>query len=369
MNSNKYTQKTNIALISTYGYPLYDVSLSNQGIGGTEVQLYYLVKCLKDKYSISVVVSDYGQGSVIEHDGVKFYRAMNLEKKLKNYLAAPFLFLRALERTQAEIYITSPAGPEFYLTALYCVLRNKKYIHRVAHESETDGTVKEKSVIVGVVHRWSLRKASARVVQTEAQRKQLRNHYHLDSVAISNGFPLLKNLDSTKESILWVARAVPWKRPEVFFEVTDHFPNEVFIMICSGKGDYYEGIRQEADKRDNIRFISHVDFHEIQNYYNQAKLFLSTSEKEGFPNTFIQACLGGVPIVSLGVDPDGFMEKYNTGIVVDNDIEVYLTKVRMLLENTQVWEEMAHNAQTYVSRNHNIEETTKKWIQLLDTVV
>ena len=67
---------------------------------------------------------------------------------------------------------------------------------------------------------------------------------------------------------------------------------------------------KEAEKLPNVTFLGTVPPIEMEGWFKKKKLFMNTSIREGFPNTFLQAWMNRVPVVSLNIDPDGIIEKY-----------------------------------------------------------
>ena len=53
---------------------------------------------------------------------------------------------------------------------------------------------------------------------------------------------------------------------------------------------------------------------------NKTKLLINVSVSEGISNTFIQAWMRGVPVVSLNSNPDHWFDKYEIGKCCDGDL-------------------------------------------------
>jgi glycosyltransferase involved in cell wall biosynthesis len=67
---------------------------------------------------------------------------------------------------------------------------------------------------------------------------------------------------------------------------------------------------------NHFKYLGKKKVEEVNELLESAHLFVNTSQRggEGFPNTFIQAWLRCVPVVSLEVNPDQLLDGQNTGI-------------------------------------------------------
>ncbi len=65
--------------------------------------------------------------------------------------------------------------------------------------------------------------------------------------------------------------------------------------------------------------------------FDRAKIFLNTSSIEGFPNTFLQAWIRGVPVVSF-FDPDSLVQRLPLGHIA-NSVDDMREAIRGLLED------------------------------------
>jgi glycosyltransferase involved in cell wall biosynthesis len=102
----------------------------------------------------------------------------------------------------------------------------------------------------------------------------------------------------------------------------------------------------------NVELLGSITPSEIKDWYGRSKLLLHTSvsdqdgmTKEGFPNVMLEAWASGVPVVSLGHDPDSVIEKSGLGAVVDR--EQGSETVGRLLEDADQWEETSARSIKY----------------------
>ena len=91
-------------------------------------------------------------------------------------------------------------------------------------------------------------------------------------------------------------------------------------------------------------------------------MLLSTSEGEGFPNTFLQAWSSGTPVVSLMIDPDSVIERAGLGVVSGN-IETIGKDLCALMESHHQREEIGLRARKHIVENHSEAVVVRAWAQ------
>ena len=117
--------------------------------------------------------------------------------------------------------------------------------------------------------------------------------------------------------------------------------------------DILKSYSNKAGRIRNLQFIRHVPFDRINDYFQRAKILVNTSDSEGFPNTFIQACNCGAAILSFNVNPDGFLDTHKCGLCCNGDAAWLTYNMRFLLEADR-YVEFGSNARKYSEKYHDI---------------
>lgn len=360
-----------ICFVSFFAYPLFNVNCSVT-FGGAEVQLFNLAQSIKNKYEVSFIVGNFGQKKQEIYNNVKVFKSVRLGskyglfKKIKSVLIQLFV----MRESNADIYIKRAAGPEVGIIALYCMLFRKKFVYMTAGEIDCSGEYRRKNKFLGLLYEFGLKHADTLITQSKDHQRLLKDTYGLESFILNTGYNIPKSGSGSKEYILWVARLDKCKQPEIFLDLAKMFPEESFVMIAPASSDlaYAQKIQRKAKDVRNMQFISGVPFFKIDEYFKNAKIFINTSHYEGFPNTFVQAAMHGIPIVSLNVNPDLIFEKNNIGYYANNNPNVLAGKVKLLINEKNIYNKISANAHTYAVENHDLRKTQNNFLCILDKI-
>jgi len=339
-------------------------------IGGTEIQLFNIAHYLArdPTFDVNFITGDWGQPPIEIFGNMKVVRSFSLRKSLSNCIKAPFLLLKSLKKVNADVYIASSAGIEIGIIALFCKIFRKNFIFRTASSVDCNTEkIKKLGKIVGTFYKFGLKNASIVIVQNSEDKKNLMKFHKKKSKIIKNSFEIPKFEIKERDYILWVGSARKVKRPEIFFEIAKKNPRENFVMILSKSGDaeLWERLLSEASHISNLKLIPGVPFSESQNYFSKAKLLVGTSEYEGFPNVYVQACMAGVPIISLAVNPDDFITENDLGYVADNVLGKLLGQIRGILLDNKDYLSKSKNGYQYAKNTHSIKENIEKWKEII----
>lgn len=350
-----------ICFIDWFAYPLFNPR-SKIVFGGAQIQLYLISQELSKNRQLNIsFLTDNNRVNRVEKFGkIKVYQLFKSWWPL-GYWQFFFRLLIQLKKIKADYFIQRAASAETGLIALISKILNRKFIFMVAHEQDVNNSFIERNGWRGKLFSLGLKLADKIICQTKEQQKQLRTDFQAKSIIIQSGWPIKpkKKISQEKKGILWVSRAEDWKNPVLLLQLAKKFPKEKFIMICPPAEDnkkYFKLIQKEAKKIPNINFIQQVPFRTIDEYFAKAKIFISTSLSEGFPNTFIQAAKNMTPIISFKINPDKIIDKYKIGFYAQGNEKRLAFLLKKIIKNNKLQKQLGINAYRYAKRFHDIKK-------------
>lgn len=140
-------------------------------------------------------------------------------------------------------------------------------------------------------------------------------------------------------------------------------------LVIVGYGPDLENYKRMVDtlKLQNLSFEGRSDSPEI--YYQKASIFLMTSIWEGFAMTLLEALqYGCIPIAYDTFSAIHDIINGNNGFIIpDNEMDIYIEKLKLLLDDYQLRENMARNA---VESAHSFasDNIARQWITLFNSL-
>jgi len=210
------------------------------------------------------------------------------------------------------------------------------------------------------LYAWGLERSHRILLQHRGQLEELPRRWQAKAYVVPNIAPPASSVKAHLERsnyVAWVATLRQFKRPELLVEIARRSPGVRFVA-CGGPSSfmsppgYAESITAALRAQPNIEFRGNVSPHEASEVIANAALFLSTSDVEGYPNTFLQAWSCGTPVISLKVDPDRAITQQSLG-TVEPDIDRVVKRIRDLVKSPAEREETGNRAREYIAKVHS----------------
>lgn len=340
---------------------------STRTFGGASVQMYNIAKELCNYKSIETysIIPEYKNINFDDSDKFKLIKVYN---ETDNILVKFVKFFRKILIIRPHVIIQHGLTTESCILALLCWLLRIKFIFMFAHDVEVRGLRQSDNSRVRLF-RLLLRCSYQIITQNKYQEQTLLRIYKKNSLILYNGFEIKEKFNiKNKEYVLWVARCDKWKQPELFIELAKQNNSIKFVMICPQSSDkeYYDKIVDESKKIKNLKFINFVSYDEIERYFKKAMFFVNTSLHEGFPQTFIQSLMFSTPVISLNVNPDEIITKYECGIYCGGNFEIMNKKLKKAYSDEIFYQRLSKNAFNYASKFHNIKNNVKELLSVLE---
>jgi glycosyltransferase involved in cell wall biosynthesis len=122
-------------------------------------------------------------------------------------------------------------------------------------------------------------------------------------------------------------------------------------------------VRASAARLPNVIMPGAIRYTDSGAWFDRARIFLNTSSIEGFPNTFLQAWIRAVPVVSF-FDPDGLIHRLQLGARPDS-LDDMREAIRGLLDVGIYRENIGQRARDFAAREFS-SSAAARYIELLD---
>lgn len=226
--------------------------------------------------------------------------------------------------------------------------------------------IERKLLEYGITH------ADVIATQTEYQNKLLQRHYNRSATKLIRNFHPLpqERIEKCQPiQVLWVSHLKRLKQPELFVRLAGDLQNVKdveFIMVGAPADNpsWCNQLLRDIDRENNLLYLGERTQHEVNALFAKAHIFVNTSLYEGFPNTFIQAWMRKVPVVSLNVDPDSILKNTEIGLLSTN-YDTMREHIRKLVQDPTLRNKMGERAQAFAFKNYS-EKNLDELIELLD---
>ena len=364
-----------ICLVGLHNLSVLAPEYKDHTVGGEPVQQTLLARALVRRgHDVSMVVADLGQPDGVECSGIRVFKAYRPDAGVP---VLRFIHPRwtglwsALMRADADVYYTSCAGMEVGLLALFCRHFGKRFVFRSASDADCD---KSRLLVRYARDRWlyeyGLRRADAILVQSSGQAQTLLRSYGLKSRVAGMLVNIPASVPSHDLDVLWVGNIRQLKRPDRLLELAAQLPQVNFHMVggaLPAEEALYEEVREAAADISNLCFHGRLSYRDANAMYDRARLLVNTSDVEGFPNSYLQAWIRGVPVVTL-IDPDSVIEREGLGATAGSPSRL-AGIVESFLQSRTAWQAASDRCRRFMAREFGDDRILSTYLDTFEQVM
>lgn len=336
-------------------------------MGGSQYQAKVLIEYLSRHYDVEITYLTTRTDPSYRPEGyeiVKFSSPSGL-RRFAFFFDAVKLY-RALARARPDVIFQIVGTAHTGIAAFYARQAGCRMVWRVS----SDRSIVRETLRWWRLHKriersfldYGIRNAHLILAQSQYQRRQLEMRYGRNDVCVVPNFhPLPAKCTQSPTlpyQVVWVATLKPLKNPAAFVQLARHFADRrdvrFVIMGRPAVDDTWAArLMRSIAAQQNLTYLGERSQNEVNAMLEKAYLLVNTSDVEGFSNTFVQAWMRGVPVVSLHVDPDGLLSTGQLGRVSGNEQQLW-RDVGELLDSPESRREMGRRCRAYAEANHTM---------------
>jgi glycosyltransferase involved in cell wall biosynthesis len=362
-------------------WPVLTGDKNTQSVGGAEVQQTLLAKGFARRgYPVSIISRDFGQPDQVTVENIRVVKGASYSGRLP---IVRFFHPRltglwaALKAVNAQIYYQRTPGAATGVTGLFAKRYGRRFVYAAACDLDLAANETARLFQRGAgwrdlqLYRLGLKLADAIVAQHPRQVADCEYWYGKAATLVPSCYDApADRCASADGDVLWVSILRPGKRPELFLELARRLPYRRFRMVGgpsteAGGDAFFAHIRESAAAIPNLEFVGFVPFADIDAQFNSARVFVNTSDYEGFPNTFLQSWSRAIPTVSF----------CNTGstmngepvVNVATDLDEMTTMVEKLMQDDRHWSATGRRARRCYEQCHTPDAAMNVYERLVAT--
>lgn len=329
--------------------------------GGAELQVKYITEYMKNNsFEIYYIFLHDKDIEIIDEElylyGIK---KQYFCEKLLGKLCYYSIVLSKIKKIQPDIIYHRNLSNFSLPIVQYCKNNNCASILHLAHANDLDNKILfNKKIILNILNQLGkqllFKKFDRIIAQAKYQDILLQKNFKRKAdIILGNIHPYPTEIiqKEQKIKILWIANYKPWKQPELFVKLANECKNMNAEFILIGRDD--QDIMLNFAKNNNVTYHGELSIDAVNKELATAHIFINTSIAEGFPNTFIQAWMREVPVISLNVDPDNILTIHNIGFH-SKTYDQLLKNTKELINNHQLRMKMGKNAKKFSFEKYSL---------------
>jgi len=199
-------------------------------------------------------------------------------------------------------------------------------------------------------------------------------------------FPETKKYDNINDiiesketnSILWCARLIDWKHPEIPVLLAEKLKNDgyKFMLNIIGGGEMGEEIQQlinDKDLNDCVTMVGVIQQDDVREYMEKSEIFLFTSDSnEGWGAVLNEAMNSGCACVSshaIGSAPYLIEDGENGFLYRNGDFDDLYKKVTLLLDKPDKCKEIGEKAYLTITKEWNADVAATRFYELSQAIL
>ncbi len=336
--------------------------------GGAEQQMSLLMDVLvsQGQYEITYVTRQADPNYRPAGYRIEQIAASPISMRVGNVLDARQL-LRILRRVRPHVIYQRVGGAYTGIAANYALRNNCKMVWHISSDMNVMPYRMDINKSSNFVSRYiekklleyGIRNSNCIIAQTQHQAEMLSTYFGVRASKIVPNYQLVPAMPEKMVkpvNVVWVSNFKRMKRPELYIDLAKEFRSyEDIRFIMIGRAENSVWGRQIVKKmRDvpSLEYLGEKTQKEVNQILGQSHIFVNTSSYEGFPNTFIQSWMRGVPVVSLDVNPDNVLSSHNIGYCSGSFAQL-CRDVELLIKDSGLRQSMGNAARSYATENHS----------------